>query len=424
MKNQVHNLKAGLNVVVTSLTELRSGKNMKRQHVVEVLGQPSSVLTDLTKALKSNTFKSYPDVLQLRDSVRATSTTCLNLLEQVVSRRIKPRDLMEKLGEVVKSFEADVKLADSTLGYLPESRKTLSLDDVERDADGKLNLKSLNAVSEKIYEQETNDKAIRREQREDAATVKTSRVLQRLKDSYAHKVPRTFNKAIQIIQLPVMARFGTLAMSPESLSKMGFKIQTAGLHSTPSSDLGIVFENQLLLFFRMSDAKGVAEEAAKKHKDLDGTLVERKRLQKERNAERRDIKKLNQLLAENKSLVAKRKIREQIAEAQGNVDDITATLDDMDQKVRSSNSKERVYRQMKTSSDHAMLDYLNPIVDMLNEKSSSTLGLFTTMPLRGVMKDADVHCAWLMEQSAIRLLLRHCGGDVKLQNWFLPWTNG
>ncbi|QYW03639.1 hypothetical protein pEaSNUABM34_00337 [Erwinia phage pEa_SNUABM_34] len=424
MKNQVHNLKAGLNVVVTSLTELRSGKNMKRQHVVEVLGQPSTVLTDLTKALKSNTFKSYPDVLQLRDSVRATSTTCLNLLEQVVSRRIKPRDLMEKLGEVVKSFEADVKLADSTLGYLPESRKTLSLDDVERDADGKLNLKSLNAVSEKIYEQETNDKAIRREQREDAATVKTSRVLQRLKDSYAHKVPRTFNKAIQIIQLPVMARFGTLAMSPESLSKMGFKIQTAGLHSTPSSDLGIVFENQLLLFFRMSDAKGVAEEAAKKHKDLDGTLVERKRLQKERNAERRDIKKLTQLLAENKSLVAKRKIREQIAEAQGNVDDITATLDDMDQKVRSSNSKERVYRQMKTSSDHAMLDYLNPIVDMLNEKSSSTLGLFTTMPLRGVMKDADVHCAWLMEQSAIRLLLRHCGGDVKLQNWFLPWTNG
>ncbi|QYW05692.1 hypothetical protein pEaSNUABM25_00336 [Erwinia phage pEa_SNUABM_25] len=424
MKNQVHNLKAGLNVVVTSLTELRSGKNMKRQHVVEVLGQPSSVLTDLTKALKSNTFKSYPDVLQLRDSVRATSTTCLNLLEQVVSRRIKPRDLMEKLGEVVKSFEADVKLADSTLGYLPESRKTLSLDDVERDADGKLNLKSLNAVSEKIYEQETNDKAIRREQREDAATVKTSRVLQRLKDSYAHKVPRTFNKAIQIIQLPVMARFGTLAMSPESLSKMGFKIQTAGLHSTPSSDLGIVFENQLLLFFRMSDAKGVAEEAAKKHKDLDGTLVERKRLQKERNAERRDIKKLTQLLAENKSLVAKRKIREQIAEAHGNVDDITATLDDMDQKVRSSNSKERVYRQMKTSSDHAMLDYLNPIVDMLNEKSSSTLGLFTTMPLRGVMKDADVHCAWLMEQSAIRLLLRHCGGDVKLQNWFLPWTNG
>ena len=157
---------------------------------------------------------------------------------------------------------------------------------------------------------------------------------------------------------------------------------------------------------------------------LDGTLVERKRLQKERNTERRDLKKLNQLLDEAKSLKARRALREQIADTETTINDITAKLDAMESKVRLSNSKERVYRQMKTSNDHAMLDYLNPIVDMLNEKSSSTLGLFTTMPLRGVMKDSDVHCAWLMEKSAINLLLRHTGGDVKLQNWFLPWTNG
>lgn len=424
MKNQVSNLKAGLEKVNGTLASLRSGTNLKRQHVVDSLGQPTSILADLTKALKSNTYKSYPDVLQLRDSVRATCTTCLSLSEQVAAKRIKPRELMEKLGEIVKSFEADVSLAKSCLGYLPESRKVVTLDDVTRNEDGSMSFASLQKVNEEIYEQEMTDKAVRREQREDAATAKTSRVLKRLKDAYGHKVPRTFKNAIQIVQLPVMARFGTLAMSPESLSRMGFKIETAGLHSTPSSDLGIIFENQLLLFFRMSDAKGMAEEAAKDHKMLDGTLVERKRLQKERNAERRDLKKLNQLLEQAKSLKARRAIREQITEAQENIDDITAKLDAMETKVRASNSKERVYRQMKTSNDHAMLDYLNPIVDMLNEKSSSTLGLFTTMPLRGVMKDSDVHCAWLMEKSAINLLLRHTGGDVKLQNWFLPWTNG
>lgn len=424
MKNQVNNLKAGLESVVGSMAKLRSGTNLKRQHVVDTLGQPSAILADLTKALKSNTYKSYPDVLGLRDSVRATCTTCLNLSEQVAAKRIKPRELMEKLGEIVKSFEADKSLAKSCLEYLPESRKVVSLDDMPKDGDAKARLKAAQDLDKEIYEQETNDKAMRREQREDAATAKTSRVLKRLKDTYAHKVPRTFNKAIQIIQLPVMARFGTLAMSPESLTKMGFKIQTAGLHSTPSSDLGIIFENQLLIFFRASDAKITAEEAAKKHKELDGTLVERKRLQKERNAERRELKKLNQLLEQATALKVRRKIREQIAETQADIDDITAKLDAMDQNVRASSSRERAYRQMKTSNDHAMLDYLNPIVDMLNEKSSSTLGLFTTMPLRGVMPDADVHCAWLMEQSAIRLLLRHCGGDMKLQNWFLPWTNG
>ena len=424
MKNQVSNLKAGLEQVIGTLTKLRSGLNLKRQHVVDSLGQPSSVLADLTKALKSNTYKSYPDVLQLRDSVRATCTTCLSLSEQVVAKRIKPRELMEKLGEIVKSFEADVSLAKSCLGYLPESRKVVTLDDVKKNADGSTDLDSFQKVAEEIYEQESTDKAVRREQREDAATAKTSRVLKRLKDAYSHKVPRTFKHSIQIVQLPVMARFGTLAMSPESLTRMGFKIETAGLHSTPSSDLGIIFENQLLLFFRMSDAKGVAEEAVKDHKMLDGTLVERKRLQKERNTERRELKKLTQLLEQAKSLKARRAIREQIAESQESIDEITAKLDAMESKVRLSNSKERVFRQMKTSNDHAMLDYLNPIVDMLNEKSSSTLGLFTTMPLRGVMKDSDVHCAWLMEKSAINLLLRHTGGDVKLQNWFLPWTNG
>ncbi|AWY08593.1 hypothetical protein HOT49_gp341 [Erwinia phage vB_EamM_Alexandra] len=422
MKNQVNNLKAGLEKVAGNLAALRSGHNLKRQHVVDSLGQPSSMLSDLTKALKSNTYKSYPDVIQLRDSVRSTCTSCLNLSEQVAARRIKPRELMEKLGEIVKSFKADAQLAKSCLGYLPESRKAISLDDLP--AGGKERLEALQAIDKEVYENEANDKAMRREQREDAATAKTSRVLQRLKDAYSHKVPRTFNKAIQIIQLPVMARFGTLAMSPESLSRMGFKIETAGLHSTPSSDLGIVFENQLLLFFRMSDAKGMAEEAARDHKMLDGTLVERKRLQKERNAERRDLKKLNKLLEESKSLKVRRALREQIAETQTEIDDITAKLDAMDSKVRESGSRERVYRQMKTSSDHAMLDYLNPIVDMINEKGSSTLGLFTTMPLRGVMKDSDVHCAWLMEKSAINLLLRHTGGDMKLQNWFLPWTNG
>ena len=422
MKNQVHNLKAGLEKANAALSSLRSGKNLKRQHVVDSLGQPASILADLTKALKSNTYKSYPDVIQLRDSVRATCTSCLSLSEQVAARRIKPRELMEKLGEIVKSFDADAKLAKACISYLPASRKTISLDDLPEDS--KERLEALKAIDKENYENEVNDKAIRREQREDAATAKTSRVLQRLKDSYSHKVPRTFNKAIQIIQLPVMARFGTLAMSPESLSRMGFKIETAGLHSTPSSDLGIVFENQLLMFFRMSDAKGMAEEAAKDHKMLDGTLVERKRLQKERNAERRDLKKLNKLLDEAKSLKARRALREQIAETQVEIDDITAKLDAMEYKVRESGSRERVYRQMKTSSDHAMLDYLNPIVDMINEKGSSTLGLFTTMPLRGVMKDADVYCAWLMEKSAINLLLRHTGGDMKLQNWFLPWTNG
>jgi len=422
MKNMVNNLKAGVQTVKTELEKLYNGTNLKRHHVVKVLGIPSASLAELTKALRSNTFKSSPDVIELRDSVRTTTTTCLNLSELVATGKIKPRELMVKLGEIVKSFSADIALADACIAYLPQSKKSLSLDDLSED-----DRKDLKKVSQHLtdMENQVNDqKAIRREEREDAATAKTGRVLQRLKAKYFHKVPRKFNSSIQILQLPVMARFGTLAMSPESLSRMGFKIETAGLHSTPSSDLGIIFENQLLMFFRMSDAKAVAEEEASRYKSRDGTLVERKRLQKERNAERRELKKLNALLEKQTALKVRRKIQAQIDSSQADIDDITAQLDDMDAKVRVSNSNARVHRVMTTSNDHAMLNYLNPIIDTLNEKSSSTLGLFTTMPLRGIMPDADVHVAWIMEKSAINLLLRHTGGDVKLQNWFMPWSNG
>lgn len=422
MKNMVNNLKAGVQTVKTELEKLYNGTNLKRHHVVKVLGIPSASLAELTKALRSNTFKSYPDVIELRDSVRTTTTTCLNLSELVATGKIKPRELMVKLGEIVKSFSADIALADACIAYLPQSKKSLSLDDLSED-----DRKDLKKVSQHLtdMEDQVNDqKAIRREEREDAATAKTGRVLQRLKAKYFHKVPRKFNSSIQILQLPVMARFGTLAMSPESLSRMGFKIETAGLHSTPSSDLGIIFDNQLLMFFRMSDAKAVAEEEASRYKSRDGTLVERKRLQKERNAERRELKKLNALLEKQTALKVRRKIQAQIDSSQADIDDITAQLDDMDAKVRVSNSNARVHRVMTTSNDHAMLNYLNPILDTLNEKSSSTLGLFTTMPLRGIMPDADVHVAWIMEKSAINLLLRHTGGDVKLQNWFMPWSNG
>lgn len=427
MKTQVSNLKAGLQDVVSILDALRQGNKLNRQHVVSVLVQPSELLVEPAKALKSNTYKSYPDVIQLRDSVRSTMTVTLNLSELVAAKKIRPRELMEKLGEIVKSFEADIKLADSCIEYLPKSTKTMTLDDLSTAVEGKEGKERWDALQDaqrRLYDQEANARASRREEREDAATAKTSRVLTRLKETYAHKIPKSFTKSIQIIQLPVMARFGTLAMSPESLSSMGFKIQTAGLHSAPSSDLGIVFEHQLLLFFRISDARAEAEDSVRLSKLRDGALSERKEIQKKRNAERRELKKLNELLEAQTIMTRRRAIRDQIVESEETIADFDEHLAAMDSRVKASNSNMRVLRQMKTSDDHAMLNYLTPIIDSINEKSSSTLGLFTTRPLKGVMADADVYCAWLMEKSAIQQLLWRTNNDMKLQNWFLPWTNG
>lgn len=404
MNNIIINLKASVLPVQSGLEMLRQGKTLNRKAVVEALTRPSIELDPILIRIKTNVYKSYPEILELKSNLKALAKTCLSLSIAVTEKKIKPQQLMIQLDTVCAEFESEVKRVDSILNYLQPDKviATNSTDLVE----------------------EVDSKQSRKDQREDAATAKTGKVLEQMRSRYAHKVPKKLSALVQFVELPIMARFKTFSMNAESLSKMGFKVHAAGLHSTPSSDLGIIIEHQLLLFFRKSDARNCAEEAAKIAKESDGVLMHRKQLQKDRNAHRREIKALQLLLDSTKSEKRKALLQEQIASEQARIDTITTTLDNRIDSFKQATSVGRVRRQMKVSNDHAILDYINPILDSINSKSSSDYGLFTTMPLNGVMSDSDVCAVWLMPTSAIRLLMNHTGGDQKLQTWFLPWTNG
>ncbi|AQT28797.1 hypothetical protein YOLOSWAG_329 [Erwinia phage vB_EamM_Yoloswag] len=394
MNQPIIRLKDILNDVIQGLEYLRQGKETKRAKFVARLQQPKEQLSDCLRSIKSNVYKSYPNILELRDSVQVSVTTCLSLSELVASGKIKVRPALEKIAEVQTNLQADQTLCAEILEY------------VKADATEE--------------QDEANMKAVRRDQREDAATAKTAKVLSRFKATYAHKVPKQFTDTIKFIELPVMARFSTLSMNADSLTRMGFKIETAGLHSTPSSDLGIIFERQTLLFFRMSDAREAAEEQIKRHKRTDSVQVRRTAIMKSRSAEKRAIRKLER---EAEGLPRRRRllIDKQIGDHQARIDDLTRELDSMIESVKQSNSVTRVVRQMRGSNDHALLNYLNTILDAINAKSSTDYALFTTMPLQGIMRDSDVCAAWLMPKGAIKRLLHHTGGDTKLQKWMLPW---
>lgn len=393
MKQPISDLKEMLDVVLKIVTKLRSGKETKRSKFIESLTSPRDKLNPVLANIKSSTYKSYPNILELRDSVKKSVTVCLSLSELIASGKIKVRPALERIAEVESSLRADLALCDDMLGYLQENPEEVS---------------------------EADMRSVRRDQRESAATAKTAKTLDRMKSRYKDKVPKVFDAQLKFIQLPVMARFGTMSMNPESLSRMGFQIETAGLHSTPSSDLGIIFENQTLLFFRLSDARQVAEEAVEIQKSTDGTMIRRSALMKKRSADKRAIKKLEQQ-AQGMSPRRRLPFEKEIAKHNANIDAVNRELDKMTDSVKQSKSVGRVLRQMKVSNDHSILNYLNPIIDAVNQKSSTEYALFTTMPARGVMADSDVVAAWLMPKSAVQLILRHTGGDTKLQNWMLPW---
>lgn len=384
-------------VAKKEIARIRSGAIRKRGSIVTTLSDIHSDLTYATKLVKKNVYRAYEDVLTFRDSVKASATTCQSLSRMVQSKDIKPRELNERLTQVLSSLEADIKFGISITQYMTEA-------DVDEDA-------------------EEGSKAASRDRRESAAASRSNRILKQLKDAHQHRVPTTFTKErLRFIQLPVMANFANFSVNQKSLAAMGFPVIAAGLHSTPSNDLGLIFENQLLMLFRQTDASSNAAERVVEARERDLTQTERKRLQKMRTGHRRELKELTALLESCSKKKNRAVIQEQLDEVQSDIDKLTLRLDGMNSDYKLSKSRERVLNNMVRSDEHVIIDYVAPIIDSINKKKGTNYTLLTARPLRGIMRDSDVVAVWLMEKSAVNLLLTHTNSDLKLQDWYLPWA--
>ncbi|AXG66722.1 hypothetical protein JA33_317 [Dickeya phage vB_DsoM_JA33] len=395
MNSPVVALRNRIDDVVEALTLIKNGSLLKRSDVVGALHEADVESAKVVKEVRSSVYKSYPDVLECKSGFTAALTTCVSLAGMLKSKSISRPAFLKKISSVLENLRGIRTDVERALTYLPEDENS----DVE-------------------------DRAIsRREARERAASSKTSRLLEQMHAKYSHKVPTKLKGAIYLTTLPLMARFGTFSMNPDNLSKLGFKVHNAGLHSAPSSDLGIVLEEQLVMFFRMSDALENSEEASKKFK-TGGVNKERTDLQKRRNAERRELRLLNQNLEGVTNINLKKAINKRIEKTQKAIDELTAKIDNLNESVKQHNSTARVVRQMNNTTEISILNYAAPILDSLNAKASSDYGLFTTKPLSGLMADSDVFALWLMPKPTIKMLLKLTNGDTKLDTWFLPWSNG
>ncbi|AXG67040.1 hypothetical protein HOU08_gp314 [Dickeya phage vB_DsoM_JA29] len=395
MNSPVVALRNRIDDVVEALTLIKNGSLLKRSDVVGALHEADVESAKVVKEVRSSVYKSYPDVLECKSGFTAALTTCVSLAGMLKSKSISRPAFLKKISSVLENLRGIRIDVERALTYLPEDENS----DVE-------------------------DRAIsRREARERAASSKTSRLLEQMHAKYSHKVPTKLKGAIYLTTLPLMARFGTFSMNPDNLSKLGFKVHNAGLHSAPSSDLGIVLEEQLVMFFRMSDALENSEETSKKFKS-GGVNKERTDLQKRRNSERRELRLLNQNLEGVTNINLKKAINKRIVKTQKAIDELSAKIDNLNESVKQHNSTARVVRQMNNTTEISILNYAAPILDSLNAKASSDYGLFTTKPLSGLMADSDVFALWLMPKPTIKMLLKLTNGDTKLDTWFLPWSNG
>ncbi len=379
------------------IARIRNGSVRKRSNVVSLLSDLHSAITYATKLVKKNEFRAYEDVLAFRDSVKTSATACMSLSKLVKAKEIRPVELGKRLKAVEAQLQADVKLGLSITAYMSEAQTD---DDTEQDS-----------------------RAASRDRRESAAASRANRVLKQLRAKHAHKVPKQFKDAVRFITLPIMANFGNLAMSARTLSVMGFPTIDAGLHSTSSSDLGTIFEDQLVMMFRQSDARQTASLVVEADKDGSQIVQERKALQKERAALGRTVRKLEKAFDEAASKADRKDINDQLDEVEEKIDELTKQLDALDPDMRIEKSRQRVKSQMVNSDEHYILAYVTPILDAINKQKGTDYALFTGVPLRGIMRDSDVICVWLMEKNAVKLIQNHTNFDPKLKDWYLPWKN-
>lgn len=398
MNSSVTALCDQIDTVIESIDLIRKGSVLRRSEVVTLLNEVDTDTKPFLSAVRSSTFKTFPDVLEGKAGVIANVTTCLSLATMLKDKKIQRPAFLKKLSSVKINLKAVASELRKTLDYLPEEDTTI----------------------------DEADKAIsRREARENAASSKTSRMLEQMRSAYSHKVPKKLTGCLHFCTLPVMARFGNMGMNPENLSRMGFTVHSAGLHSAQSSDIGMVIEEQLLMFFRMSDALENSEDTAKKFKS-GGVNAEKSDLQKRRNAERRELRALTKLHEEATKPSTQKILMRQIRESNKAIDEFTDKLEKLTDSIKVHNSTARVHRQTQNTTEISILNYAAPILESLNSngRSSTEYGLFTTKPLSGLLPDSDVYALWLMPTPTIKLLLQHSHGDTKLETWFLPWHNG
>jgi len=396
MNSPVVALRNRIDEVIEALTFIKTGALLKRSDIVATLHEADSDSVKAIKGVRSSVYKSYPDVLECKSGFTAALTTCVSLAGMLKEKKIQRPTFLKKIGSVLENLKAINADVAKTLQYLPEDN---AQDDPEE-----------RAIS-------------RREAREAAASSKTSRLLDQMHSRYAHKVPNKLTGALHLVNLPLMARFGSFAMNPDNLARLGFTVHNAGLHSAPSSDLGMVLEHQLVMFFRLSDALENSEATAKRFKS-GGVNKQRSELQSERNAERRLLREQQKTVENTKSPRLRDMLTKRMKKTEEAIETLTAKIEALNESVKQHNSTARVNRQMNNTTEISIMNFVNPIVDSLNAKSSTDYAMFTTKPLAGTMRDSDVYAVWLMPKPMIKMLLKLTNGDTKLETWFLPWSNG
>jgi hypothetical protein len=302
--------------------------------------------------------------------------------------------------------------------------RVVTLDDVEDKAPLVADDSMKHEARERMntfLKNDADSDARRKEGRAIIGSTRSRNMIQALKSKYASKIPAQLNAYLKVVEVPLLARFGTMALNAKTLKSLGFEAESMGVDSATSADIGTVFYGQNLLLFSADNAMNEAKLKVDNEKQSDTVLLRRKNLQSARNRLNRELKDLAAIRDASK---APQMIDKQIADATNKVTDIEAKLAEMEDASKGARHRINTRAKKTLQPEAALSNYAEGLIELLNKKSAVEYSLVTTQIIRGINSDTDMCGAWIMPKSYAQTLIRQCGGELKLKQWGLPWGKG
>ena len=408
-----------------SLGELqgRTGRN----YIVRTLKSVSSAAKLQLKEVRKNSLGNYPDLLEAREVLASVSTSLSGIADAVQTKRIDIRAYQKQLEGVMASVSTAEELVSRHTMLTSESEvsRVVTLDQIDSDkppkvSDDKLKPEQYSKMMT-FLENDANSDAKRKEGRALIGSTRSRNMIQALKSKYANKIPASLDAYLKVVEVPLLARFGTLALTAKTLKRLGFDVESIGVDSAQSGDIGTIFYGQNLLLFSADNAANEAKLKIDNEKQSDITLTKRKNLQLARTRLNRELKSLEELRGESKS---PKIIDKQIADATAQLQTVESQLEEIEDVAKAARHMINQRAKRTMNPDVALSNYAEALVELINGKSAVEYSLVTTQILRGITSDTDMCGAWIMPKSYAQTLIRQCGGELKLKQWGLPWGKG
>lgn len=377
------------------------------------------------------------DLIDLKARVLLISKQFKSLADNVRSGRWGKPELSSKLSSITTESRALKKDISKVQEYIEHSDEIANKQaDAEYEAELKefkrtQELRAKNGLSTEVDDSGKAIQAPVRKIRQDdgrEAAARSSVLIGGYATKFKDKIPNRI-KILHVDTLPIYVKFGNSRVTMERLNNLGIKAEPLSTINVGSTDIGICLEDQVIGFFKASDAdKFNANYYSVQERDRRTNITVLKNLKRNITKANREIEKLKvEARTLNKAIPEERKQLVSLSKQKRAIEDKIAGYNQHIAKLEGTDKKEKstlnaIKRSDSKTRDTTVAAYAEHLVSLINQKAQPELSLVTATFMHRLGNGGDLVAMWLMPKHQYVRLLELASTGLNVKHWNWPWA--